>query len=86
MYGEMNNGWRDGGAERNCNPCLTKLKICPYPYPWSLSQVTLQNSQNMAEQFFFSIKNWFGELDLLVSLPWTRDQILSLLQLWNWQV
>lgn len=53
MYGEMNNGWRDGGVERNCNPCLTKLKICPYPYPCSLSQVTLQNSQNMAGQFFF---------------------------------
>lgn len=28
MYGRMNNGWRDGGAERNCNPCLTELKIC----------------------------------------------------------
>lgn len=29
MYGGMNNGWRDGGAKRNC---LSKLKICSDAY------------------------------------------------------
>lgn len=52
MYGEMNNGWGDGGAVGNCNPCLTKLKSWPYPYPWILSHVTFYNSQKMAEHFF----------------------------------
>lgn len=58
MYGQMNNGWWDGGAGHNCNPCLTKIKIWPYPYPWSLSQVILWPSQKMAEQLF-SIKTYW---------------------------
>lgn len=34
MDGRMNNGWRDGGENHQCNLCLTKLKSGPGKRPW----------------------------------------------------
>lgn len=55
MYGQMNNRWRDGGAEHNCNPCLNEM-ICPDAYFWSSSQVTLY--VRWKQKFFWNFICW----------------------------